>query len=1024
MKRSMKRVGALCLTVLLVLFSLAPVFGNNGLELEMSTRPLEQVIAQSGSWHTTTWSDDELVRLVVGYTGNPEEEGSSGEIPQFELGGMTGITGLYLPARPSLQTAPSLTFRGSDGRSYGPFRMEIRWQVEQPDNPEMPFGLSSQEEDGQKICFWTPVTPLALDTGLYTIELSDPSVWMRPASAGGKSPYLVKGVNQEGMEQRLMQNLGMNPDDFSTGNPDDADADDGSDNGNSPVDRQLAVFTVREESVLLEIIFNTFNEGFGAEPGAIALLDDELEILEIFETWGEPLAGVENGTWVAEPEVILPPGTYRIGVSDPDVLVYREDGTPEFEVLLAPLGLQTRTDFTGTYRIDLKSFILSTRMGMEDGTRSTFSLDDFELVVLDKGDSVELIGRYEGVPYSLGLPVVDGSATHLVAELDFEADYTNVAGVNAKITAGGFVVFQDRGERPPTIELVQGSAVYERSESSHQGADYNTYRVDSRGRMVSPDLPVFVLAAMGSRPGAGPFPGPGSPVQAATGLLFPPLVGLAVSLLQDTIKPKPKPSEGILKYTYQYFRKKFPNATKHQIAMMIYAVSVPDPDSRFKLSDPKKTDKPDPAEGPKPIDDYGDGPEDAASDPWERDDPEAGTGRSDGGDLPEGTEGRPGPDEQYTGKPDSSGPEEPDTREFMTGADGRKEWFTKDPETGQWHHIHDHNRVIDPDSDAYRNAVSDEQRQRYEDTMAKHRHDNVSGDTVTDRENRRVFDQIRQDEEHQSRINRLLHKHRFSNEDDLWSFLDQQNEHYQAQSARMQSYANTMGKLERTAEWTVIGADVAIDGLANLTAPLGGRYIRAGYQVIRDVGGNVAEGGFTVQAVGSGLISSGSSILVNSVDSGALKKPFGNVLNSNMSKQAAGYAQKTVKTGIKLGGKVTADALKNARDESGNFSFAHGLEAGKKSAGKAVRGLIVDEVAGQITNRIGGADYGDYTTQMKSGGMTRLTRYDSATSQLISGRTVTNQVADKFVRNKLTRQAKKSGMDLATNLLKKEGFNL
>ncbi|NPV91269.1 MAG: hypothetical protein HPY50_10920 [Firmicutes bacterium] len=200
---------------------------------------------------------------------------------------------------------------------------------------------------------------------------------------------------------------------------------------------------------------------------------------------------------------------------------------------------QPEIDFTGTYRVNLDVYKTSTLMGPVNSKTSSFSLKDFQVCILDKGGSLELIGEYEGMPFSQNCAVVEETENSVTARANFAADLSKLP-YQANIAASALVTLT-RTENGRTALQLKGQGTYSRAASSEKGADYNTYDVVANGGMAKKELPIFVTKALGKSNSAGSIPGPDSPAQAAAGILFPPLAGVLVNVIQGLLKPKEPP---------------------------------------------------------------------------------------------------------------------------------------------------------------------------------------------------------------------------------------------------------------------------------------------------------------------------------------------------------------------------------------------------------------------------------------------------------------------------------------------------
>ncbi|MFN3284329.1 MAG: hypothetical protein ACK40Q_08885, partial [Pseudothermotoga sp.] len=111
--------------------------------------------------------------------------------------------------------------------------------------------------------------------------------------------------------------------------------------------------------------------------------------------------------------------------------------------------------------------------------------------------------------------------------------------------------FKTRPGLTPGLTIA-GSAKYIRIDDPHLGTDINDYVITGDGYRISEKLPPFVVNALNKNFGsAGNIPGPGSAEQAATGLLFPPLVAVIGYALQELLKPKPG---GVAEVFHDYTR--------------------------------------------------------------------------------------------------------------------------------------------------------------------------------------------------------------------------------------------------------------------------------------------------------------------------------------------------------------------------------------------------------------------------------------------------------------------------------------
>jgi hypothetical protein len=99
-----------------------------------------------------------------------------------------------------------------------------------------------------------------------------------------------------------------------------------------------------------EIILSTWNNGKGAAPGVVKILDKAKKAVASYRAQGASQGGAANALWVVKPGITLPAGAYTIDMNAPEALDFDEAGAPVFYVgtsvpVVPPLN------FTGTYKI-------------------------------------------------------------------------------------------------------------------------------------------------------------------------------------------------------------------------------------------------------------------------------------------------------------------------------------------------------------------------------------------------------------------------------------------------------------------------------------------------------------------------------------------------------------------------------------------------------------------------------------------------------------------------------------------------
>lgn len=559
--------------------------------------PLEKVMYSQGDWHSEYMNFGNQENLIVTYKGSRIVEMPVGNTTEAAVD-WTGIAAFKVKSKTLLRSvtvpytypadkvpaeAAKLILRDGDGNIFGPYSFD---PVRVYRSKELFSTQKQAEEEGVAIRMeensaaaelantleydnsFIAGSQIVLPEGKYTLYVTNGSGVVSNMLSDYKAPVLIKGINyaawqkyrtqyleweqEQGVIETYSGSEGGNETASEIRDGDIVISVEGSDalagadlksDEKYPVlvsvasdARPPAILTLKESSIVEEVAFNTYNGGKGAEPGVITIQNDKGETVGSFQASGGKLNGVPNGMWKAGPGIVLPAGQYTISCSDPSVVVYLEGGAPDFFAKVAPAP-PPQFNFTGRYYIDASVIKTSTLMGPVSGGEPAFSLKSFELTVLDSGNSLELIGKYEGMPFSQVCTVTNREENKLNATFNFAADLTKLP-YKAKITANCAVILTKPQGFPPTVEIA-GVGTYERKASKDKGADFNTYDVTAKGSRSDAVLPAYVAAALGARtPGAGNIPGPSNSTQAAVGALFPPLVGLVVQVIQNMIKKK------------------------------------------------------------------------------------------------------------------------------------------------------------------------------------------------------------------------------------------------------------------------------------------------------------------------------------------------------------------------------------------------------------------------------------------------------------------------------------------------------
>lgn len=586
----MKRILSFMMLLFITFSNLTPV--TYGLErsseviVETPEKPYERVIASQGNWYTEQIDMEGSNELVMAWQGDYV---ISGELATAKAENMVlnvsedyMLSSVIVPFQMRPEKAPQLLIRDGAGNLYGPFL-----------GAESLANLNTSDQKDPKMAgiiqnavnyVFTPSIDVELLKGQYEMMISDAIYQIKDDTTGPSGAFIVKGMNLDGYKRYKESIKGLDggkldgqvvvskdivgsdafvPEDLKDYKYLPAE---------KPPTKKKALLQVEEDSLVTSIVFNTYNEGKGYVPGIVAILDAEGNQIEAYETIGKSLGGIANGAWLATPNLVLPKGVYELAVSVPEAINYDKKGNPEFYVTLEK-PQPMRVDFTGTYKINFDAFKRSTLIGPVTDNDSDFSLKDFELTILDKGESIEVIGVYEKMPFSQACKITEASEDTIIAQGSLSADLKNLPA-KTKISADFTIALSQKGKKNAKISI-SGMGIYERSASKTKGADYNTYELKGSGRMQTPEIPAYVAAALASATkGVGNIPGPDSAGAAAVGLLFPPLVGLVIHVIQELLSKAAKKEEEtpkIKKYTKEWYKQQNPGMSDESIAWAMLA---------------------------------------------------------------------------------------------------------------------------------------------------------------------------------------------------------------------------------------------------------------------------------------------------------------------------------------------------------------------------------------------------------------------------------------------------------------------
>lgn len=826
----MKRLIALTAVILIFSSTLIPLTVFAASDVKLPDKPYEKVASKNGSWYSGQVDLEGKTKLVINYQGEYNDSNFASQL-NFTLKESTVLTGIYLPCSVNASASINISIKDNLGNSYNGFEVEIQ----RDDSP-------SNENVGATALF-VPISEMTLPKGNYTLTIEGEVLL--------NSSYLIKGYNSKSYEkykEKLSEGESLGKDlEYIFEN-----------NIVSNQGKEPLVFGLDGTYSIDEIIIGVYNAGIGLEPGIVSILNEYDEVLYTGQSYGAAIGDVPNSAWRINPNILLAEGNYYIQLSEPDVISYDENKEPMFYVSVSLPTLE-RYDFTGTYHINLDTFKTSTLMGAVNESTSSFSLEDFEITVLDKDNEIELIAKYEGMPFSQTCTILEEYDNQIIAHFNFSADLSSLPNV-PKIGAEAIVVLTMDSEDKVSV-TIEGVATYEREATAQKGADYNTYSVKALGNRTSRDLPVFVMTALGTAGSVGNIPGPGSVAQAAVGALFPPLVGVVVAVLQELLKPK-KP----IMHDKNWYKAKYPNLSEEELAMVMLAdamgntdnpdegdaISIGDNETDNSSNQENYTNNTEHGEEPEPELEYEPEPEIETEFPEQNAQPEV----------------APDP-EKVPEQPESELQKEPEVMILKTSANGAQSMFVKDPVTGEW---------IDSESGSVLNT------EKYSDQIKQYESDKQWNDkqfeTISSAQDehskilRDNMDKINKEEAKEAYKNTLKSKYGTDSMSEIESIVKDRKESAEKWAKKWETYGNVNAAGEYISVGVGGAADAAIDGLSTVTP--GGSYIKAGYKISKGIAGTVADPkkGLNLGSVVEGAIKGGADAATD----------YGPISNSNLKK--------------------------------------------------------------------------------------------------------------------------------------------
>jgi len=247
-------------------------------------------------------------------------------------------------------------------------------------------------------------------------------------------------------------------------------------------------------------------------------------------------------------------------------------------------------------------------------------------------------------------------------------------------------------------------------------------------------------------------------------------------------------------------------------------------------------------------------------------------------------------------------------------------------------------------------------------------------------EAQKELDRIRKErEEREAYIQKLCTKYN-TTPDKLRNEIVKNMNMSQAEADKWNQRANALAVAEAAAMATVVAADLLIDGMAAAGGPAG-RAVRAGYKVTKGALSTAASDGLTMENLVGGAVSGGADAVTDFIDN------------------------KYVKAGVTVVGETVGGAIKG-----GSQGALDGLKNGVYNAG-------VNAITDKVVDKFGGKGFGnDVKTGAAPGGKVNVSVESSGYRGLdlkggkFNTRTVSQNVADKFVTNKQTAQIMQTGV--------------
>ncbi len=625
----------------------------------------------------------------------------------------------------------------------------------------------------------------------------------------------------------------------------------------------------------------------------------------------------------------------------------------DYQVELEKYAISQLHDFTGTYNISFDAFKVSTLMGPVNPPENSISLRNYEIVIIDQLDNIQVVGKYKDIPFSIMCPVLERNDNYVSASFEMKMDLPP----DSKVSGVGVLVLEKPENNPASLKF-EGQGVYERSESSEKGADYNTYTATANGTFSKKSFPLYVATQLNVKMAeAGIVPGPDEPFQYLVGALFPPITALIATLIESASQAKKKKKKSGPR-DRSWYKAQNPNASDETIAMIMMGdalgASGGDDEDAESIGD---NEKPGGSDYVAPDNGDSQGESNDSEGSYEEDSGENGdSGESEGEsensgegesdseedntfgkpDVPEEPplQQEPQVQEELPGQKDSQGqqdqsdqgtqttvPEEPESMVLQTSPNGAQSLFVKDPTTGKWI---DAENGAELDTEKYGEWKTQmESDKKFND---KEFEKNTNSEMEQDKINRDKMAAIADAQKKDEFMNKMEKKYGTSDKTELEKIIGTNMEKDKAAADHYNTIADVAAAGEVISVVVSSGADVGMDILSNADPTGTAKIVRNVYVVTKGVVSSAAEKGVNKASILEGLLKGTGDMISKNIKPEGLKGYGGRAIS-----RAAGEF-----LGTTAGGYMRGEDL-------------------SKAAGKGLIGGVTKATVGAITDKLAGS---------------------------------------------------------------------